>query len=150
MGSYAQNMYNWLKKKGYSQKYDHPGIYCIKVNGKIAYIGKSHNMQRRVAEHYVGIKTQSEKKYRILAEMQRKGYSIDFDVLYNAKSTRHGEITQEIGEKEGEYIRKYHPPLNTQIPKEEDWQKQDMVEIDPQSVISLLLDEEFEITKKER
>lgn len=98
-------------------------------------------MLRRVAEHYVGIKTQSERKYRILAEIQRKGYSIDFDVLYDAKSTRYGEITLEIGEKEGEYIRKYRPPLNTQIPKAEDWRKWDTVEIDPQSVISLLLDE---------
>lgn len=98
-------------------------------------------MLRRVAEHYVGIKTQSEKKYRILAEIQRKGYSVDFDVLYDAKSKSYKEITQEIGEKEGEYIRKYRPPLNAQIPKEEDWQKWDMVDIDPKFVISLLLDE---------
>lgn len=50
-------------------------------------------MLRRVAEHYVGIKIQSRKKYRILAEIQRKGYSIDFDVLYDAKSTRYADIT---------------------------------------------------------
>ncbi len=98
-------------------------------------------MLRRVAEHYVGIKTQSEKKYRILVEIQRKGYSVDFDVLYDAKSTRYGAITQEIGEQEGAYIRKYRPPLNTQIPKAENWRKWDTVEIDPQSVISLLLDD---------
>lgn len=141
MATYAENVYNWLKRKGQGQKYDHPGIYCIKVNGKIAYIGKSHNMLRRVSEHYVGIKSMSEKKYRILAEAQRKGYSIGFDVLYDAKSKSYNEITQEIGEMEGVYIRKYHPPLNTQIPKAENWRKWDTVEIVPSVVLSLLLEE---------
>lgn len=141
MATYSENVYNWLKRKGWGQKYDHPGIYCIKVRGKIAYIGKSHNMLRRISEHYVGIKAMSEKKYRILAEAQRKGYSIDFDVLYDAKSKSHNEIMQEIGEKEGEYIRKYRPPLNTQIPKAEDWRKWDTVEIVPKVALSLLLDE---------
>ena len=69
------------------------------------YIGKSENMLRRIAEHYVGIKTESEKKYRILAEIQRKGHSIDFDVLYDAKGKRYAAIKEEIGRKEGELIR---------------------------------------------
>lgn len=59
-------------------------------------------MLRRIAEHYVGIKTESEKKYRILAEVQRKGHGIEFDVLYDAKRKRYEE---EIGSKEGELIR---------------------------------------------
>ena len=54
--------------KGLAPKYDHAGIYCIKIDSTIVYIGKSRNMLRRVAQHYVGIKTQKEKKYRILAE----------------------------------------------------------------------------------
>ena len=49
-------MYNWLKRKGYDQKYERAGIYCIKVDDRIVYIGKSHNMLKRVAAHYAAIK----------------------------------------------------------------------------------------------
>ena len=121
MNRYEENMYNYLKRKGFGEKYDHAGIYCIKINDRIVYIGKSHNMLKRVAQHYVAIKKQSERKYRILAEAQRKGYTIGFDVLYDAKRKRYDDITEEIGQKEGEYIREYMPCLNTQIPKEENW-----------------------------
>ena len=48
--------------------YEHPGIYCIKLDDQIVYIGKSKNMLERVASHYVGIKQGSELKYRIIAE----------------------------------------------------------------------------------
>ena len=95
----------------------------------------------RVAHHYVGIKRGSERKYRILAEAQRKGQRIGFDVLYYAKSERQKDIVNEIGEKEGEFIRKYRPILNTQIPKEEDWHKWDVSEVDAREVLKLLLDE---------
>lgn len=66
--TYEENMYNWLKRKGYDKKFEYAGIYCIKLDNRIVYIGKSHNMLKRIAYHYVGIKKQSEKKYRILAE----------------------------------------------------------------------------------
>ena len=62
-------------------------------------------MLRRVAEHYVGIRKGTEKKYRILAEVQRKGHPVEFDVLYDAKGKRYVEIEEEIGHKEGELIR---------------------------------------------
>ena len=26
---YAENMYQWLKRNGYADKYDHAGIYCM-------------------------------------------------------------------------------------------------------------------------
>ena len=42
-------------------------------------------MLKRVAAHYVGIKTGAEKKYRLLSEIQRKGHPIEFDVLYYAR-----------------------------------------------------------------
>ena len=57
-----------LRRKGLADKYEHPGIYCIKIDNQIVYIGKSRNMLVRIAEHYVGIKQGSERKYRILAE----------------------------------------------------------------------------------
>ena len=123
---YEENVCEMLRRKGLAPKYEHPGIYCIKLDDEIVYIGKSKNMLERVAQHYVGIKTCSERKYRILAEAQRKGLAINFDVLYRAKQTRYAAITQEIGEKEGEYIRLYTPALNTQIPHAEDWRKFDL------------------------
>ena len=121
MAKYEENMYNWLKNRGLAEKYEFAGIYCIKVDNEIVYIGKSGNMLRRIAQHYAGIQMGTEKKYRIMAEARRKGHNIGFDVLYYAKSRRYADKLAEIGEKEGEYIRKYQPILNTQFPKEDDW-----------------------------
>lgn len=128
-----------LRRKGLAPKYEHPGIYCIKLNDQIVYIGKSRNMLERVAAHYVGIMTGSERKYRILAEVQNKGCPVVFDVLYYANCKQ--DIENEIGEKEGELIRKYRPILNTQIPKEEDWRKWDVVPLDAAKVLKMLLDD---------
>lgn len=138
MANYAENMYNWLKKKGLAAKYEYAGIYCIKIDQNIVYIGKSANMLRRVAQHYVGIQNETEKKYRILSEARRKGHSINFDVLYYAKSRNYVDKLNEIGEKEGEYIRKYNPILNTQIPKEENWHTFNTQKIDAKSVLAEL------------
>ena len=71
--TYAENVCAMLRRRGLSSKYEYPGIYCIKLNDQIVYIGKSKNMLVRVAHHYVGIKRGTERKYRILAEAQRKG-----------------------------------------------------------------------------
>lgn len=141
MATYADNAYNWMKDKGLAAKYEHAGIYCIKVDNKIVYIGKSTNMLRRIAQHYVGIQTGAEKKYRIMAEARRKGHNIGFDVLYYAQ--RKGSTNQllEIGQKEGEYIRKFNPVLNTQIPKEEDWSKWDISEVNAREVLRMILNE---------
>ena len=136
---YAENMYEWLKRKGYAPKYDHAGIYCIKIDDTIVYIGKSHNMLKRVAQHYAAIQGQTEKKYRIFAEAQRKGHSINFDVLYHAAETYYPAVKNEIGQKEGEYIRQYKPVLNTQIPREDDWRKFDVCAIDAREVLKELL-----------
>lgn len=137
--TYEKNVCAMLRRRGLAPKYEHPGIYCIKLDGQIVYIGKSENMLVRVAQHYVGIRTGSEKKYRLLAEAQRKGHSIDFDVLYDAKSRRYGEIEEEIGSKEGEYIRQYRPVLNTQIPKAENWRKWDVHTVDAREVLKQFL-----------
>ena len=121
--TYTDNVCAMLRRKGLAPKYEHPGIYCIKVEGQILYIGKSENMLKRVASHYVGIKSGSEKKYRLLSEIQRNGHQIEFDVLYYAQGEGAQAIREEIGNKEGELIRQYLPVLNTQIPREEDWHK---------------------------
>lgn len=139
MTKYEENAYNWLKRKGLAEKYEHAGIYCIKIDESIVYIGKSYNMLKRVAQHYVAIKTQAEKKYRILAEAHRKGHAINFDVLYYAKEWEYSEIMSEIGEKEGEYIRHYNPILNTQIPKEDDWRSFDVCAVDAREILKNIL-----------
>jgi hypothetical protein len=61
----------------------------------------------------VGIKTMSEKKYCILADSKNQGHTIEFDVLYYAKSKKHKDLEEELGQKEGELIRQHMPMLNT-------------------------------------
>ena len=51
-------------------------------------------------------------------------------MLYNAKERYYSAVTEEIGQKEGEYIRQYRPVLNTQIPREDDWRKFDVCAVD--------------------
>lgn len=121
--NYVDNMYAWLTRKGLAGKYEHAGIYCIKLDNRIVYIGKSTNMLKRIAQHYVGIKQETEHKYQLLAQMQREGHPIGFDVLYYASSTGYSDTIEEIGYIEGVYLRQYRPALNTQIPKVEDWHK---------------------------
>ena len=98
-------------------------------------------MLERIAAHYVGIRTGSERKYRILAELQRKGNAIEFDVLYYAQKTKRKDLEEEIGQKEGELIRQHRPILNTQIPKERDWRKWEMNTVDVDAALNLLLDD---------
>ena len=136
---YAENMYQWLKRNGYADKYDHAGIYCIKIDNIIVYIGKSTNMLRRVAEHYAAIKGQETRKYRRLAEEKRKGHSINRDVLYDAKARYASAIKEEIGEKEGEYIRANRPALNTQIPKADNWRNYEINELASTITLSEIL-----------
>ena len=137
--SYADNVCAMLRRRGLADKYEHPGIYCIKVEGQILYIGKSENMLKRVAHHYVGIQTGSEKKYRLLSEIQRNGHKIEFDVLYYAQGASAKAIREEIGSKEGEFIRQYLPVLNTQIPRAEDWHKQNTNMVDAAEVLAQFL-----------
>ena len=138
MPNYVDNMTNYLKRKGLADKYEKAGIYCIKIDDDIVYIGKSYNMLKRVAQHYVGIQKQSELKYRILAEAHRKGHKIGFDVLYYATGRGYDAVKEEIGTKEGEYIRQYKPALNTQIPKETDYRKFDVCRVQTKDILKNL------------
>ena len=138
MPNYVDNMINFLKRKGLADKYEFAGIYCIKIDNDIVYIGKSQNMLKRVVQHYVGIKSQSELKYRILAEAHRKGHTINFDVLYYATQSGYNAVKEEIGTKEGEYIRQYKPALNTQIPKETDYHKFDVCRVQTKDILNTL------------
>ena len=46
MGNYVENTVAWMERKGLANKYRHAGIYCIKIDANIVYIGKSANMLR--------------------------------------------------------------------------------------------------------
>ena len=130
MATYEQNMYNYLKRSGLGAKFDHAGVYCIRIDGRIVYIGKSQNMLLRMAQHKIAIQQKKECKYRILAEAQRTGHRVRFDVLYDASSFGQDAIKEEIGRMEGEFIRRYRPLLNTQIPHADDWHRFDVVQLD--------------------
>lgn len=114
-------------------KYDHPGIYKIEIEGKLVYIGKSTNMLCRLAQHIfytsnINIPTGTNKKkvahkYIVFNLAQFMGYQINFSPIYYASSIGDKEMQDEIGFKEGELIRANLPPLNYQIPKEEDYHK---------------------------
>ncbi len=126
MPNYVDNMYNWLKRQGYAAQFEHAGIYKISIDDIIVYIGKSDNMLWRLAQHYVALRLKkNENKYKVLNEAKCRGHSVSFDVLRYARCARKSDIIEEIGSAEGEYIRKYRPPLNTQIPKEFNWRKYD-------------------------
>ena len=121
--SYAENIYLKYKRAGLAPKYEHAGIYCISIEGQIVYIGKSKNMLMRMAEHKVGTNLKKEHKYEIINEAKCRGLDVKFDVLYYAQAKQPADLIDELGRKEGEYIRLYRPVLNTQIPKADNWRK---------------------------
>lgn len=99
-------------------KYDGPGVYCIKINQQIVYIGKSKQMDVRIANHICNILKQSDEwrshKYEILRQALTSNFTIGFDVLYKG---------EDFNNQEGYYIRKYKPVLNYQIPDKYNWRK---------------------------
>ena len=58
-------------------------------------------------------------KYRILNLAKFMGYDIHFDVIYISSTS--GNVDDDIGMKEGEYIRALLPPLNYQIPNKNNY-----------------------------
>ena len=118
---HVQNVYNKYILQEWSKKFQCSGVYSITVNNKIVYVGKSTNILYRMAEHWCSMGNPKENKYKVLAEAKRRNYNVKFNVLYSAKSKNKSEIEEEIGEREGYFIRLFQPPLNYLIPKEENW-----------------------------
>lgn len=109
-------------------KYDCAGIYSISVGNKLLYIGKSLDVKTRIAFHIMNTTDSSSKeynayKYKIIREAINKNLKINFNLLYKSTETDKNKIIDDIGIKEGEYIRKYLPPLNYQIPKKENYKR---------------------------
>lgn len=102
------------------EKYDAAGVYTISIDDTLVYVGKSHNMLRRINEHIAAIQHPTAHKYQILHQAIQQGYNIQFDVLYYAKSKN---PYTEILNVEAYYINKFMPPLNIQIPNKKDFRK---------------------------
>ena len=108
------------------EKYRGAGIYSIKIDDILVYIGKSQDLLERVAEHISEIQNidqHSSNKYKVIAQAQRMGHKVSFDILYYSPFTSGNEMLDDIGFNEGKYIREYLPFLNTQIPNENDYKK---------------------------
>ena len=61
-------------------------------------------------------------------------------MLYDAKARNYSAIIQEeIGQKEGEYIRKYKPILTTQIHTAADWRKFDVHNLAASEILNDIL-----------
>ena len=122
-----QYLHDKVKSKiirlGYGEKYNHAGVYSIRIDRKLVYIGKATNMLNRLVDHIleIGRNEAREHKYAVLREAKDAGHKIDFDVLYYATSASPSAIEREICEKEGELIRAHTPPLNYKIPKQENY-----------------------------
>ena len=119
--TYEENTYKWLKRNGWADRFEYPGIYEIRIDDQTVYVGKSKNMLRRLAQHWVGFQTESEHKYCILSEAKEQGHKVSFGVLHYTENFLPQLIEEELGEKEGEFIRELMPALNTQIPKADNW-----------------------------
>lgn len=109
-------------------KYNCAGIYSISIGGKLVYIGKSLDIKTRIVFHIMNISDKNSReynahKYDVLRAAIKKNLIIKFDLLYKAAEIEKEKIYEEISIKEGELIRKYMPPLNYQIPKEENYRK---------------------------
>ncbi len=100
------------------KKYKKPGIYCIKINGQIVYVGKSTDMLNRIAGHSLEIMEGTNgNKYKVLNQaFQREDCKIEFDVLYKSRKRNPDTIFEDIGEAEAKYINELRPALNYQIP----------------------------------
>lgn len=88
------------------------GIYAITVDGYVAYVGQSKDMQKECFRHISRALNKtpiSRKKYRILGDAWINKHAIDCKML-----ERCGE--SELGAKEKEMLKKYDPPLSTRMP----------------------------------
>ena len=103
------------------EKYQKPGIYCIKINDIVAYVGLSRNMLQRIADHTLEIydgRNHKTNKYRVLYDaLMREECEVSFDVIcFIAPGYEQEEIDKRLAEHEAIWIDYYKPPLNHQLP----------------------------------
>ncbi len=112
---------SWMDDKDYERylelrlqfpQWDQAGIYYITANDKIIYVGESVNLLKRLVSYEKGIKSDNQKKYKILRELKKLNYCVRFEVIEYVDEDKLRLI-------EGRHIRKYMPILNQQIPEED-------------------------------
>lgn len=106
---------------GFKEKYDHYGIYCIKVDDKIVYVGKARNMLKRVAQHMAEIEMNTDKNMYNVLRVLKTTHHLAFDVL---TTTTEGD-DDEMGLAEAYAIRHHQPCLNIQWPHLDNYMKYD-------------------------
>lgn len=110
-----------MNEDGHYKKLNNSGIYYIQVKDRILYIGKSKDMFIRAANHMGNVFDEdmpdcNSRKYELLRGLDEAGYDIGIGVACLCNEN-------ELGEREGKYIRKYMPILNYQIPNKDNYHK---------------------------
>lgn len=111
---YKEILQRYVKTKYIKPYLDKSGIYCIKIDGVIIYIGKADNLLKRILSHQVNTELGlPEHKYDVFRGIIQQGYTLCFEVLEYVPNKKNLLIV------EGKWIRKYIPIMNYQIPKED-------------------------------
>lgn len=111
---YKEILQRYVKTKYIKPYLDKSGIYCIKIDGVIIYIGKADNLLKRILSHQVNTQLGlPEHKYNVFRGIIQQGYTLCFEVLEYVPNKADLRIV------EGKWIRKYMPIMNYQIPKED-------------------------------
>ena len=111
---YKEILQRYVKTKYIKPYLDKSGIYCIKIDGVIIYIGKADNLLKRILSHQVNTELGlPEHKYDVFRGIIQQGYTLCFEVLEYVPNKADLRIV------EGKWIRKYVPIMNYQIPKED-------------------------------
>lgn len=111
---YKEILQRYIKTKYIKPYLDKSGIYCIKIDGVIIYIGKADNLLKRILSHQVNTELGlPEHKYDVFRGIIQQGYTLCFEVLEYVPNKKNLRIV------EGKWIRKYMPIMNYQIPKED-------------------------------
>lgn len=82
------------------------GIYCIKVNDCIVYVGKSIGIGSRVINHAGNIFDSKENKYKLIKDSVRRNLPVTFWVIEECEEWK-------LSEKEVEWIKILKPCLNS-------------------------------------
>lgn len=114
-----------IVQKGFEDKYNHGGIYCIKLDNKVVYVGKSRNMLQRIAQHMAEIDMNDKKNmYNVLREL-RDSHHLSFDVIQDVDGPNEELIDGVLGKSEAIWIQLYNPCLNIQHPHLDNYMKYD-------------------------
>lgn len=130
-------------------RYKHAGIYAIYIEDQLVYIGKSRNMLQRLADHMSEVEDSDIHKYQILRQAKQEGYNLRFDVFYYTKAESQEAIDLDIGYQEAYYINKYRPPLNLQVPKQNNFSSYTINETAKTITLDEVLQEYYERLMRE-